>query len=229
MDKHHFKKKFSANLKNALEYLGIAERNRAAAVRDALKKALGSRPTDQAVRQWFEGDTTPSNYNLVALCDQLGLSVAYLLTGRGPILSGSEAVDINGNVAKISVRDVPVLSEREVKEYISAKRVADFSRNRKVTITHHSGPDTFATEMPDNSMAPLFQKGVILAIDPDYPGLGDLPNCDKPIAVIDNESFMIGRYKNDMLMFDNERFEPHKLSETANIFGCVIRVTEVQI
>ncbi len=229
MDKELFNKKFAENLKAALDYLGIPERDRVSRLRAAIKKALGTKPADQSVRQWVEGKNTPTNFNLVALCDQLGLSVAYLLTGRGPILSGSEAVDIHGNSVKITVSQVPLLSEREVKDFVLYKRNVDLSNCQTATITHHSGPDTFALAMPDNSMFPLMQKGVVVAIDPDYPGLDDLVNCDKPVAVLDNGAVLIGRYRNGMLMFENERFEPHRLSDEAKVFGCVIRITETII
>lgn len=229
MDKDLFKKKFAQNLIKALEYLDIPKREWSATIRNAIKNALGKKPSDQAIRQWLEGSNTPSNYNLVALCDELNLSVAFLLTGRGPVMAGEQAVDIEGNPLKITVLYVPVLLERDVKEYIQSDRTMDLSDFDKVVVTNHCSQDTFAIVMPDNSMTPLIQKGSVIAIDPAYPGLDDLQNCDKPVAVIDNEALIIGKYSRGKILFDNDKFEPYTLSDDANVFGCVVRVTEIVV
>lgn len=226
MDKELFKKKFAANLRRALEYLEIPERERNATIRNAIKKSIGSAPTDQAVRLWLDGETMPQNHHLVALCDELGLSVAFILTGRGPILAGSEAVDINGNVIKIAVTEIPVLSEKDIKQYLASDRAMILSSFDTVTITHQCGVDTFGTPMPDNSMSPRIRKGEVVAIDPDYPGLEDLENCDKPVAVLDKGAIYIGTYRSGSLWFDNEVVQPKKLTDESNIFGCVVRIAQ---
>lgn len=229
LDKDLFKKKFAANLVKALEYLEIPKRDRSAAIRDAIKKALGKKPSDQAIRQWLEGSNTPSNYNLVAMCDELNLSVAFLLTGRGPIMAGEQAVDVDGSPLKITVLYVPVLLERDVKAYIQSGKTMDLSGFDKVVITNHYGPETFAIVMPDNSMTPLIQKGAVVAVDPNYPGMEDLQNCDKPVVALDDNALITGKYRSGKLLFDNDKFEPHTLSEDAKIIGCIVRITEIVV
>lgn len=130
-----------------------------------------------AVSQWERGESSPSGRYLNDLAAALGVSVNWLLTGKGHASESSPAFESNVEPAVIPQGSrVPILSYvqaghwREMCEQASA-----FDGNVEyVTAGVDVGPCGFGLWLRGNSMAPQFNEGDLVIVDPDeQPRPGD--------------------------------------------------------
>lgn len=141
----------------------------------ALAKKTGVSGT--SVSKWESGLNQPKGRYLNELAAALGVSVEWLLTGKGGANDPAPAFDVNVEPAVIPQgRRVPILSYvqagqwREVCEQATA-----FDGNVEyVSAGVDIGPCGFGLWLRGDSMTPLFNEGDLVIIDPDeHPRPGD--------------------------------------------------------
>ncbi len=130
-----------------------------------------------AVSQWERGESSPSGRYLNDLAAALGVSVDWLLTGKGNASESSPAFESNVEPALIpqGVR-VPILSYVQAGHWreMCEQATAFDGSLEYVAVGVSVGSCAFGLWVRGNSMEPDFREGDLLIVDPDEaPKAGD--------------------------------------------------------
>jgi len=130
-----------------------------------------------AVSQWERGESTPSGRYLNDLGAALGVSVEWLLTGKGNPGEASKAFVSNVEPAVIPQGSrVPILSYVQAGHWRGmCEQATSFDGNVEyVAASVDIGPCGFGLWLRGNSMTPFFNEGDLVIVDPDeQPRPGD--------------------------------------------------------
>ncbi|AMQ45137.1 repressor [Aeromonas veronii] len=154
--------KVSDRIKSARKKTGLSQ--------DELSVFVGV--SRAAISQWERGETTPRGKYLGDLATALGVTVEWLLTGSPsqPVEVGSKTAFSNTEPAVIpSGRRIPILS------YVQAGHWRDMcdqafgvdGNTEFVLAGIDVGEHAFGLWLRGNSMAPIFNEGDLVIIDPD--------------------------------------------------------------
>lgn len=123
-----------------------------------------------AVSQWERDETTPSGRYLNDLAAALGVSVEWLLTGKGDVSTPAPAFVVNVEPAVIPQgRRVPILSYVQAGQWREmCEQATAFDGNLEyVSAGVDIGPCGFGLWVRGDSMTPEFKEGDLVIIDPD--------------------------------------------------------------
>lgn len=116
------------------------------------------------VSQWEKGDYSPNGENLSLLARALGVSIQWILDGKGD----SNFENANAKPAKLGERQIPVLS------YVQAGLLTELQEISQpdggleyVRADEDLGELAFAMRLAGDSMTPEFNEGDLIIIDPD--------------------------------------------------------------
>lgn len=159
--------KVSERIKNTRKRLGYSQ--------DVLGAKVGV--SRVAVSQWERDETTPSGRYLNDLAAALGVSVEWLITGKGDANNPGPAFVVNVEPAVIPQgRRVPILSYVQAGQWREmCEQATAFDGNVEyVSAGVDIGPCGFGLWLRGDSMTPLFNEGDLVIIDPDeHPRPGD--------------------------------------------------------
>ncbi|MGL6052188.1 MAG: LexA family protein [Aeromonas salmonicida] len=138
---------------------------------EALAKLLGVNRV--SVSQWERGDTSPKGDNLINLAKALGVRPEWLLFGEDSGISESTAAGYR-NVEPAVIPQggrVPILSYVQAGNWREmCEQASTFDGNVEyVTASVDIGPCGFGLWLRGNSMAPQFNEGDLVIVDPDEP------------------------------------------------------------
>lgn len=127
-----------------------------------------------AVGKWESGLNQPKGRYLSALANAFGVSVDWLLTGKEPALAETEKPSDNRDsfsnveLATLSLFKVPVLSYVQAGNWRESQAYSGV--DGEIEYVHadvEEGCRAFAVWVQGNSMAPEFNEGDLIIIDPD--------------------------------------------------------------
>lgn len=164
--------------------------------------------TTSFVSQMINGQAIPSTPNLALMAKRLGVSLEYLATGLGPMMT-NKAFTSNAGITS-----VPVINEADIKGFLCGESVTN------VGSEHLPGAyafNSFIVEMPDNSMAPDIYKGERILIEP-------MPKVEPGqfSAYISNDELVVGvKRASETLIPSNEVYAPIHLKPDDMLVGRV--------
>lgn len=123
----------------------------------------------QAVQQWVAGETSPRGSNLRKVCEFLGTTLEYLLTGAAPaVREFPHSSDANVEPCPDIAGRVPLISSVQAGNWSSI--VDNFQPGDAEDWLFYPkklGPRAFALRVSGVSMEPKYQNGDIIFVDPD--------------------------------------------------------------
>lgn len=118
-----------------------------------------------AVSQWERGDTSPKGENLFSLSKALDCDAEWLVRGEG---DESPKSTQNIKAAEIGSHKVPVLSYVQAGNWCESQAYSGVDGDIEyVHADMEEGSRAFAVWVQGNSMAPEFNEGDLIIIDPD--------------------------------------------------------------
>ncbi|AIF47239.1 helix-turn-helix domain-containing protein [Dyella japonica] len=175
-------KRFGDRLKAARAASGLSQR------------ALGVKAgvTGTSIKYWEDGTTDPENIRNAALqaaADALGVTVAYLKTGKGS--GGYAGPAASRHAVKDETRLIPILSHAQAGEWPRGQGSSKYDGLRPLVIggelAERLSQFAFALEIQDEAMLSEFRPGDIVIVDPSTP---PLPG-DFVVAKLDSDTSAI--------------------------------------
>lgn len=142
--------KISERLKSARKRAGLTQRE--------LGEAVGI--SAQAIAQWEQGQTAPSNSNALKVAQATGVSAQWLLFG--PLQEQHKNATIPP-LCLVGVVSVPIVSLHEA----SRKAQQNFAAKPRVSAYFPCSNSAVAIEITDDSNAPAYPRGSLWIIDPE--------------------------------------------------------------
>lgn len=167
---------FPERLNMCMDKLGLPPRGRQA----YLKNRFGvSQPT---AKDWLDGKFMPANDKLLRMQKEFGVNMLWLMSGEGEMLPG-EARPVEGSVlvhGAPDMREIPLISFVEAGVWSDSNDPYPRGQGMEAIgldpeLAEHLSRVAFALKIEGNSMAPEFQPGDVIVVDPNIqPRPGDL-------------------------------------------------------
>lgn len=181
--------------------------------------------SEQGVKRWFDGGAVPREDACRRLAARFKVPYKWLRYGEGPV----EFVDEMGGQGQkqTPMFKVPLLTPSTYEQWKERSVVVEIRES--VRVQGFLSENAFAFTINDNSAQPLVGKGMKVVVNPDDEGLSDPVNAKKPIVILDQGTFMIGRFSltpYPTLEPLNADFGAIKLSANYRIVGVLAKIAE---
>lgn len=185
----------------------------------------GVKISEQGVKRWFDAQAIPKEDACQLLAKRFNVPFEWLRYGRGPV----EVVSIPSHEggSRAQIYRVPVLAPNQYGGWIDRTLSADI--RDFVRVQNFLSDDAFAFTINDNSALPFAGKGMKVVVNPDDNELSDPVNATKLIVILDQGTFLVGRFSATpypTLEPVNRDFRPVELSPNYRIVGTLAKIAE---
>lgn len=153
---------FASRLKKALAHNGLPAHGSGVHLCNLTKV------TAKAASKWLNGESMPGAAKMKAISDGLGVRLEWLQYGVGPMTTQISVLNGDSNVAPAPKMEgyVPVISWVQAGAWTEVCNV-DFMSEEIVPRPPACSDSTFALRVKGQSMAPRYEPGLIIYVDPE--------------------------------------------------------------
>lgn len=203
--------------------------------RTAVSKAIGV--AYNTVSKWLNGQSVPELKQALAICEYKNVKLDWLLFGKGAKYADEKNKDAGATIEKTSSfgvqsRRVPIISWVQAGAWMQIENIYHPGEGGGDTaLCDNVGSRSFALRVVGDSMAPLFQPGDLLVVDPDVA----VESGDYVIAKIKNGSGENGEATFKQFIRDgnsvylkplNKEYKMMDMTDKEfHIVGCVVQKT----